>query len=385
MPVSDVSSTFIYVEVDRMTPGETTARLIDFVDPSAPFPVLCGADNCKHSCKFVEMKASADAALQPSTGHLPPGLTEFLLQNPTQEEPEFRHYHPDIHGKPSVPLLREVANWVCYRKEGFTPLMIALYLQDAEITKQLLVEGESPHAPDRKGRNAVWWGIAGSEQSGTISEALQIVLKSMAQEENQKEKDQPGETPMEELLLKFATMGVETVAAEQTSKRTKKTETQEPWDCQPGDELKASQLAVSKSPGSIHSQPLPDIFRLLRREDIEITGYLGRGHFGIVNSGTVGGIPVAVKKVYEPETYRKWVQGEASLLELQHPNVVRMLRVIDSINDVHFVMEYVDNGDVASKINNPAYSLNWKMRVSILLDVARAMAYLHSKGENSSE
>ena len=49
-------------------------------------------------------------------------------------------------------------------------------------------------------------------------------------------------------------------------------------------------------------------------------------------------------------------------------------------NDIFVVTEWAEEGDVSSKLQDPAWSFSWKLKVGILRDVARAMTYLHTKG-----
>ena len=48
--------------------------------------------------------------------------------------------------------------------------------------------------------------------------------------------------------------------------------------------------------------------------------------------------------------------------------------------DVFLVTEFLEGGDL-SRLKDPSYSSNWKLRVTILRDIARAMRHIHTLGK----
>jgi LIM domain kinase 1 len=79
--------------------------------------------------------------------------------------------------------------------------------------------------------------------------------------------------------------------------------------------------------------------------------------------------------------------------EARHPNVVLFLglsRAPPPDNRIFIVSEFIDNGNLRQLIHDTRQPLEWPLRLSVLTDIARAMAYLHArrcihrdlKGEN---
>lgn len=121
---------------------------------------------------------------------------------------------------------------------------------------------------------------------------------------------------------------------------------------------------------------------------------LGRGAFGEVRKAEYMGTAVAVKRLLGSQCevkFIKYLEREiASLTSMRHPNVVQFLGMTfsDTVGteqrgEIYLVAEFMEGGDVAAKLRNPAYEINWKQRASILRDVACAMVYIHGKGERS--
>ncbi|CAE6360921.1 unnamed protein product [Rhizoctonia solani] len=123
---------------------------------------------------------------------------------------------------------------------------------------------------------------------------------------------------------------------------------------------------------------------------------LGSGSFGNVYKGVYLGIDVAIKEVLPSKDYdvAKYFEREWRLMkEARHPNVVLFLglsRAPPPDNRIFIVSEFIDNGNLRQLIHDTRQPLEWPLRLSILTDIARAMAYLHArrcihrdlKGEN---
>lgn len=126
--------------------------------------------------------------------------------------------------------------------------------------------------------------------------------------------------------------------------------------------------------------------------------FVGRGGFGLVYKGTLqDGTKVAVKKIIESD-----FQGDAEfcneveiISNLKHRNLVplRGCCVIDGDEDDYderngqryLVYEYMPNGNLDDHLFPPSNgdhslrrnALTWPQRKSVILDVAKGLAYLH--------
>ncbi|CAE6474219.1 unnamed protein product [Rhizoctonia solani] len=115
-----------------------------------------------------------------------------------------------------------------------------------------------------------------------------------------------------------------------------------------------------------------------------------------VGEGVYLGIDVAIKEVLPSKDYdvAKYFEREWRLMkEARHPNVVLFLglsRAPPPDNRIFIVSEFIDNGNLRQLIHDTRQPLEWPLRLSVLTDIARAMAYLHArrcihrdlKGEN---
>ncbi|XP_078442257.1 putative LRR receptor-like serine/threonine-protein kinase At1g51810 [Wolffia australiana] len=111
---------------------------------------------------------------------------------------------------------------------------------------------------------------------------------------------------------------------------------------------------------------------------------IGRGGFGAVYSGSLDDeTKVAVKVVSSSSSQgSREFEAEVMLLtRIHHRNLVRLLGYCDEIEHLSLVYEYIDNGNLRDhlsgliSLNN---LLNWKQRVSIALQAAQGLDYLHN-------
>ncbi|KFK43397.1 hypothetical protein AALP_AA1G120800 [Arabis alpina] len=116
--------------------------------------------------------------------------------------------------------------------------------------------------------------------------------------------------------------------------------------------------------------------------------FIGRGGFGFVYKGVLpDGSVIAVKKVIESE-----FQGDAEfrneveiISNLKHRNLVplRGCSMVDedSESQRYLVYDYMENGNLDDhlfpRVETPKTPLSWPQRKSIILDVAKGLAYLH--------
>jgi len=122
-------------------------------------------------------------------------------------------------------------------------------------------------------------------------------------------------------------------------------------------------------------------------EDLEILhdDELGSGSFSHVCKGIYCGTEVAIKKIkipkHEPEMM-KYLKREVLLLNaLKHPHIVQFLGWSHPEDSEYLLLveEYVRGGDLSKFLSRNDILVSWDTRISICLDIARTMLYLHKQ------
>lgn len=123
---------------------------------------------------------------------------------------------------------------------------------------------------------------------------------------------------------------------------------------------------------------------LIFRDTINLGKELGKGGFGIVYEGTWAFRKVAVK-CYEgsrlPERIAQEMRHEVSMmLQLDHECLVRLFGIVEEENrPPMLVMEHGANGSLYTFLHSEL-EISWPHRLKLAEELARGLAYLHSKG-----
>ncbi|KAK9933003.1 hypothetical protein M0R45_020218 [Rubus argutus] len=119
---------------------------------------------------------------------------------------------------------------------------------------------------------------------------------------------------------------------------------------------------------------------------------LGRGGFGVVYKGELhDGTKIAVKRMESVAVGTKGLnefQAEIAVLtKVRHRHLVALLGYCINGNERLLVYEYMPQGTLTQHLfdwrENGVTPLTWKQRVTIALDVARGVEYLHSLAQQS--
>ncbi|KAG4180560.1 hypothetical protein ERO13_A10G172600v2 [Gossypium hirsutum] len=117
-------------------------------------------------------------------------------------------------------------------------------------------------------------------------------------------------------------------------------------------------------------------------EDLTIGDQIGQGSCGTVYHGLWFESEVAVK-VFSKQEYADDVinafREEVSLMKrLRHPNVLLFMGVVVSSQRLCIVTEFLPRGSLFQLLQRNTTKLGWRRRVSMALDIARGMNYLHN-------
>ena len=107
---------------------------------------------------------------------------------------------------------------------------------------------------------------------------------------------------------------------------------------------------------------------------------LGEGGFGSVYAGQLrDGTEVAIKRLSHPKEggFREEVEV---LSRFRHPNLVILLGFARNGHERYLVYEMMHGGDVAQRLEKyrPWGTFTWRPRLSVSLDAALGLSYLHN-------
>lgn len=138
-----------------------------------------------------------------------------------------------------------------------------------------------------------------------------------------------------------------------------------------------SQESTSKL--EVSNSAIREGFNILYHE-IEFEKKIGAGAFGEVWKGEWAGTSVAIKKILKVDISEDDLKEFATeillISKLRHPNVVQFLGACME-PEFCLVIEFMDRGTLFDAVQKN--ELSWKLKVSLISDVARGLFYLHSR------
>uniref|UniRef100_A0ACD5TJ77 Uncharacterized protein n=1 Tax=Avena sativa TaxID=4498 RepID=A0ACD5TJ77_AVESA len=112
---------------------------------------------------------------------------------------------------------------------------------------------------------------------------------------------------------------------------------------------------------------------------------VGEGGFSTVYLARLSGALAAVKVHRSSERlHRVFRQELETLLRIRHPHIVRLLGFCDQQDEGVLVLEFAANGNLHEKLHGggkAAGAMPWARRMSVALQVAQALEYLHDRCE----
>ncbi|KAG8073127.1 hypothetical protein GUJ93_ZPchr0006g43035 [Zizania palustris] len=111
---------------------------------------------------------------------------------------------------------------------------------------------------------------------------------------------------------------------------------------------------------------------------------VGEGGFSTVYLARIAGSLAAVKVHRSSERLQRAFRQELdALLRVRHPHIVRLLAFCDQRDEGVLVLEFAPNGDLHNQLHGSGKggAMPWARRVTVALQVARALEYLHDRCE----
>lgn len=90
---------------------------------------------------------------------------------------------------------------------------------------------------------------------------------------------------------------------------------------------------------------------------------------------------MVLKELYrvDEEAQRNFLKEVAVLRSLDHPNVLKFIGVLYKSKNLHLITEFIAGGSLKQLIHNFDITLSYRQRLYFANDIARGMAYLHSR------
>lgn len=112
---------------------------------------------------------------------------------------------------------------------------------------------------------------------------------------------------------------------------------------------------------------------------VVVDGAVDSGNYGTVHRGRVYGTPCAIKELKASVAQASIFHEIGVLCDIRHPNILTFLGTCDHPELGHCIItEFIDGGSLGRYIDETA-TISLGTMLSIALDTARAMAWLHSR------
>lgn len=143
----------------------------------------------------------------------------------------------------------------------------------------------------------------------------------------------------------------------------------------------ATALASMSSESSVPEQ-MQALTKRIELKDLDFTGEIGKGGFGVVYKATyLGTTPVAVKTLLCQNLSGNSLSAfreEANLMSgLSSPHIVQFMGVVAESGHFSIVMEYMAKGSLYHTLQDQSADLPWSLRYRISHETAQGLHFLH--------